>query len=164
MATQLSEDRMAQKQGYAAETYRTFEVEGSKTIYTNSLVGVRADTGTVEPLNDSSNVGTPGYTIVGFTEEHSEPDPSGQNQLGTNGKREITVKFGYAVELDLDADDSLPSPPEQLVGTTAFLSSDHEFETASDAGNVDVNATIAEFLASATDRAIVEIPDIPEQQ
>jgi len=27
-----------------------------------------------------------------------------------------------------------------------------------------VNATIVEFLASATDRAIVDIPDIPEQQ
>jgi hypothetical protein len=164
MATQLSEDRMAQKQGYAPATYRTFEVEGSKTVYANSLVGVRADNGKVEPLNDSSNVGTPGYNMVGFTEEHSEENPADQNELGTNGKREIEVKFGYAVELDLDGDDSLPGTPESLLGTTAYLSSDHEFETASDANNVDVNATIVEFLASATDRAIVDIPDIPEQQ
>ncbi|ATU47018.1 structural protein [Salinibacter phage M31CR41-2] len=163
MATQLSEDRIARKFGYAPETKQTYEVYGDQVIYTNSLVGVRDDDGTIEPVQPSTINGGPGYAAVGVSVEHSEPNPSGQNELGTNGKRELQIQFGRAIELDLDSADSLPSPPESALGAKAYLSSDHEFELASDADNADVGATVRELLAGATDRAIVEIPDLPDQ-
>lgn len=163
MATQLSEDRIARKVGYAPETKQTYEVAGDQVIYTNSLVGLRDDNGKVEPLQSGTINGGPGYAAVGLSVEHSEPNPSGQNELGTNGKREVQIQFGRAVELDLDADESLPSPPESALGAKAHLSSDHEFELSGDADNIDIGATVRELLAAATDRAIVEIPDLPDQ-
>jgi hypothetical protein len=163
MATQLSEDRLARKFGYAPETKQTYEVNGSQVIYTNSLVGVRDDDGTVEPVQASTINGGPGYAAIGFSENHSEPNPSGQNELGTNGKREVQIQFGRAVELDLDGNDSMPSPPESALGSEAYLSSDHEFELASDADNASIGASVRELLAGATDRAIIEIPDLPDQ-
>jgi len=158
MATQLSEDRVARQVGLAPETRMTFEVEGGKTVYTNSLVGIRADDGKVEPVN-SSNFGTPGYSAIGLTEEHSEPDPTDEVEVGDNGKREIEVVFGTAIELD--AENALNGV--QDIGSAAYATSDHEFALSDDSGSRPQIGVVRELLAGATDRAVVEIADLPDQ-
>ena len=158
MATMLSEDRIARKVGYAPESYQDFEVEGDKTVFTNSLVGVRADTGKVEPL-DSSAFGTPGYNLIGFTEDHSEPDTSDEVTVAGADERTVRVEFGRAVELD--ANSSLNGAGD--IGKTAYAASDHEFDLDDSGGSRPALGPIRKLIAGRTDRAIVEIPDISDQ-
>lgn len=158
MASLLSEDRVCRKQG-EFDAYEDYEVPDGTTVHTNSLVGVRNDNGKVEPVTPSNLDGNPGYAIIGFTEDHLEGDAE---------EREIRVKFGLSVELDLNDGVSVGQGD---IGASLQAVSDHEVDTAS-SGDPDGDTTtetlptvgvLRNVMGAASDRAMVDLLDIPEQ-
>jgi len=162
MASLLSEDRMARTQGLDDTTRQDYEVEGTKTVYANSIVGIREDNGKVEPVDPSNIDGNPGYSKVGFTEQHSESNPSGSNEdTSAPGPREVRVHFG-PLAVELDAETNLTGGE---VGDEVYAASDHQFALSQtqdiDGDTTDeslpVLGTLRDTMGGAVDRAMIHL-------